>query len=38
MNGAVAILTLLNLMAIGCWIYFRLTDHHVQGLPGDNLD
>ena len=28
MNGTVAILTLLNVMAIVCWIYFRLSERH----------
>lgn len=27
MNGTIAILTLLNVMAIACWIYFRVSDH-----------
>ena len=26
MNGTVAILTLLDVMAIVCWVYFRVTD------------
>lgn len=28
MNGTVAILTLLNVMAIVCWTYFRLSERH----------
>lgn len=28
MNETVAILTLLIVMAIICWLYFRITDHH----------
>ena len=28
MNGTVAILALLDVMAIVCWIYFRMTDNH----------
>ena len=28
MNGAIATLTLLNVMAIVCWLYFYFTDRH----------
>ena len=28
MNGTVAILALLDVMAIVCWLYFRMTEHH----------
>jgi hypothetical protein len=28
MNGAVATLTLLNIMAIACWLYFYFSDKH----------
>ena len=28
MNGTIAILTLLNVMAIVCWLYFKIADHN----------
>ena len=35
MNAIVAILTLLNVMAIVCWAYFRIKDHHDMNVKID---
>lgn len=35
MNGTVAILTLLDVMAIVCWAYFRFSDRHQMDVKAD---
>ena len=35
MNGTVAILTLLDVMAVACWLYFRLSDHHKMNVEAE---